>query len=109
MQMKANFNFGTRNIEIRIYLENYSMWSLYSISGTYDFHSISISQPEFVEYSSHSSRNERFFRVDTFRIDRHILMKQFTVKTKYQINHIMTELNSNFTFDVSFDENSIFP
>jgi hypothetical protein len=88
-------------------------WSLVSITGAYDFAKFKIKETEFVEitgkdyvYNIAPTGNDvkaKVFKLDISQIDRHVLMKQFTIDISYiflddKDNQLFT---TKYNFDVS--------
>lgn len=102
LNASANYNFGSRSVDLRFFTEDFD-WKLIYINGCYNFHKINLSREEFVEVASSSYLKEKLFRLNTNRIDRHILMKQFTVKISYQFSDDVDGriYNTSYSFNVS--------
>lgn len=107
----GKYNFKDQNVALCFYVDKYD-WSLVSITGLYDFNMIKINEAQFVEitdndfvYNLKPSGKEvksKVFKFDTTKIDRHVLMKQFTVNISYIfLEDVDLQLySSKYTFDV---------
>jgi hypothetical protein len=98
--MTASFNFGTLNIELHVFTRNETNWKMLSIDGRYDFYKITVGQSEFTEGHSYSGRNEKVYSFSVYRIARHVLMKQFTVRVSYELEGCKDVFNAKFSFEV---------
>lgn len=86
-------------------------WSLVHISGCYNFTSEKIMEQDFVEITGDNfvynmqefkKCKSKLFKLDVGKIDRHILMKKFTVNLNYLFlqDFDMQLYSSKYTFDV---------
>jgi hypothetical protein len=91
-------------VEFHIYDNDEFDFEVLSIAGCYDFHRIKISQEEFIKIPVNTAyRKEKAFKLNTFRIDRHVLMKQFTIDVSYEFHQNPERIySSRYTFEVSF-------
>lgn len=88
-------------------------WSLVSISGVYDFHNTPIPENDFKEITGNdfvynitpTDSEAKVFKLDVSKIERHILMKKFTINLNYMFldDKEMQLFGSTYTMDVSFN------
>jgi hypothetical protein len=88
----GKYNFNDESVVLCMYADKFD-WSLVSITGTYDFNKIPIAENRFEEITGNDfvyniaplgeTIMAKVFKFDASKIDRHVLMKQFTVQISY--------------------------
>lgn len=107
----AQYSFNQNYIVLCFYTPKFD-WSLVYINGLYNFHKTNISQDSFVETTGNDyvhnfnlGRNakSKTFKLSLENIDRHILMKKFSVEIQYMFYEDIDKqlYYSKYHFDVS--------
>lgn len=109
----AKYNFADETVALCMFVDDFE-WSLVSISGVYDFNKTRIYEKDFVEITGNdfvyniapTGKNvkAKTFKLNISKIDRHVLMKQFTINVGYIfLEDVQFQLHSTqYTFDASW-------
>jgi hypothetical protein len=112
LQATGKYNFNDQNVVLCMYADKYD-WSLVSITGSYDFNKTQIPNEQFEEITgidfvynitpTGKTIKAKVFKFDASKIDRHVLMKQFTVQISYIfLEDVDLQLHSTkYKFEVS--------
>lgn len=111
LQGSAKYKFPDTTVVLCFWDANFD-WSLVSIAGVYDFGNIQIGELEFEELTDNDyvynitpsdGAKAKLFKLNIRKIDRHILMKQFTFTINYMFYEDidMRLFSSKYTIDVS--------